>query len=163
MRTIQDDFREYAYLDRKRSEEAGITPREYQRWLLLRSRLERVFSQGPPTEESERRGSLRIPTRLAVEYDAEAGLAGTVTNLSRTGCYISTELPAPVGTHLTLILELATTGERLELSAEVVSIIAARTGRASDRGMGLRFQDVPPEDQKRLDDLYASLRPELPS
>jgi uncharacterized protein (TIGR02266 family) len=77
-----------------------------------------------------------------------------VINLSRTGCFIRTELPAAVGTRLTLLLGVAPLGETLELDAEVVSTDVSRDGRLRERGMGLRFLDMKPESRKKLDELY---------
>lgn len=153
MRTLQEDFREFAHLDRKRTSD-GVTTAEYRRWLQLRARLDQVFSSGPPQGRAERRRSLRVPTRLRVAYDAEAGLEGVVTNLSRTGCFVRTDLPASVGTKLTLLLRVAALGETLELAAEVVSIDMSRDGRVRERGMGLRFLEMGPEARKQLDELY---------
>jgi uncharacterized protein (TIGR02266 family) len=157
MRTIQEDFREFAHLDRKRTGD-GVTPREYRRWLLLRHRLDKAFTSGPPEGQNERRSSLRVPTRLRVSYDRLAGLEGVLGNLSRTGCFIRTDLPAPVGTRLELVLSTDALPDVLELHAEVVSIDVRQDGRmAGERGMGLRFIELSPETQKKLDALYAGL------
>jgi len=157
MRTLQEDFREFAHLDRKRTGD-GVSPREYRRWLLLRHRLDKAFTSGPPEGLTERRTSLRVPTRLRVSYDRLAGLEGVLGNLSRSGCFIRTDLPAPVGTRLDLVLRSDGLPDDLELPAEVVSIDMRHDGEeAGERGMGLRFLDVPPEAQKQLDMLYAGL------
>jgi len=157
MRTIQEDFREFAYLDRKRTGD-GVTPREYRRWLLLRQRLDKAFTAGPPEGQSERRSSLRVPTRLVVFYDALAGLEGVLSNLSRTGCFIQTDLPAPIGTRLALLLSGQGLSDALEISAEVVSVDVRPDGRAAaQRGMGLRFFDVGSEARKKLDEIYSGL------
>ena len=158
MRTIQQDFREFAHLDRKRTGD-GVTPREYRRWLLLRHRLDKVFTSGPPAGQSERRTSLRVPTRLMVSYDALSGLDGVLTNLSRTGCFIRADLPAPVGTRLDLMLNGEDLPEVLELQAEVVSIDVRQDGSTlGERGMGLRFLQLSADTQKKLDSIYAELR-----
>jgi len=158
MRTIQEDFQEFLYLDQKRAGE-GVSPKEFGRWQLLCQRLEKAFAGGfgrPPG--ADRRQSLRLPTRLRVAYDALSGLEGTVINLSRGGCFVRTDLPAPIGTHLTLLLYVANLPELLELGGEVVSVRARpRVADPRDWGMGLRFENVPPETQKKLDDLYVSL------
>jgi uncharacterized protein (TIGR02266 family) len=158
MRTIQEDFQEFLYLDQKRAGE-GVSPKELGRWQLLYQRLEKAFAQGrerPPG--AERRQSLRLPTRLRVTYDALSGLEGTVTNLSRGGCFVRTDLPAPVGTHLTLLLYLANLPDQIELGAEVVSVrTRPRVVDRRDWGMGLCFENVAPETQKKLDELYTRL------
>ena len=157
MRTIQEDFREFAHLDRKRTGD-GVTPREYRRWLLLRHRLDKAFTAGPPEGQNERRRSLRIPTRMRVSYDALSGLEGVVSNLSRSGCFIRTDLPAPVGTRLDLMLQGASPDGVLELHAEVVSVDVRHDGTTpGERGMGLRFLELSAESRKQLDALYAGL------
>jgi uncharacterized protein (TIGR02266 family) len=157
MRTLQEDFREFARLDRKRTGD-GVSPVEYRRWLLLRHRLDKAFSSGPPEGETERRSSLRVPTRLVVSYDALAGLEGVVGNLSRTGCFIKTDLPAPVGTRLELVLRDRGSGEPIQVPAEVVSMDVAQDGSGlGRRGMGLRFVDPDPDTRKKLDEIYAGL------
>ena len=161
MRTLQEDFREFAHLDRKRTGD-GVSPAEYRRWLQLRERLDHAFSAGPPQGRAERRKSLRVPTRLRVAYDAEVGLEGIVTNLSRTGCFVRTDLPAAIGTRLTLLLHVAVLGETLELAAEVVSMDVSRDGRTRERGMGLRFLEMGSDDRKRLDRLYEAAEAAVP-
>jgi len=157
MRTIQEDFREFAHLDRKRTGD-GVSPREYRRWLQLRHRLDKAFTSGPPEGQSERRASLRVPTRLRVSYDRFAGLEGVLASLSRTGCFLRTDLPAPVGTRLELVLRSEVLPEALELPAEVVSIDMRHDGgNTEERGMGLRFLGLSPAAQKQLDTLYAGL------
>jgi len=157
MRTIQEDFREFVHLDRKRTGD-GVTPTQYRRWLELRHRLDKVFSAGPPEGQPERRSSLRIPTRLRVTYDPVSHLEGVLRNLSRTGCFICSDLPAPVGTRLQLVLRGRGMAEPVELDAQVVSHDIAHDGAMPGlRGMGLRFVELGPEARKKLDELYATL------
>jgi hypothetical protein len=150
MRTIQEDFREFAHLDRKRRGD-GLSPRQLHRWEVLRARLDDAFGSRPPEGRTERRRSLRVPTRLRVICGAAAGPDGTVVNLSRTGCFVRTGTPAPLGAELTLLLEPGPGAPALEVEAQVVS------GGPSERGMGLRFRTPPPDLRKRLDDLYEAL------
>jgi hypothetical protein len=162
MRTIQEDFREFAHLDHKRRGD-GLSPRELHRWQVLRSRLDGAFGSRPPAGSGERRSSLRVPTRMRVSFAAASGSEdmlthpeGTVTNLSRTGCFVCTETPAPLGTQLTLVLSLGTREEPIEVGAQVVS------GGAGEGGMGLRFCETSPESRKRLDALYEGLEADTP-
>jgi c-di-GMP-binding flagellar brake protein YcgR len=63
-----------------------------------------------------------------------------------------------VGTRLDLVLRSRDSGEPLQLPAEVVSVDVARDGTGlGRRGMGLRFLELEPDVQKKLDELYASL------
>lgn len=154
MRSIQEDFREFAYLDRKRTAE-GLAAFEFERWQILHHRLDKLFSGGRPEGAREQRQSLRLPTRLRVVYDGLSGSEGTVANLSRGGCFIKTEVPAARGTRLTLLIEARNLENVLEIEAEVVSVVLRRAGFG--RGMGLRFLPMPPETQKKLNELYESI------
>ena len=81
-----------------------------------------------------------------------------MARISRTGCFIKTDLPAPVGTRLDLMLNSSNLPEVLEVQAEVVSIDVRHDGKtAGERGMGLRFLELKPEAQKKLDEIYAGL------
>jgi len=151
MRTIGEDFREFAYLDRKRTAE-GLSPAEFERWQILHVRLDRAFSGGPPPGAIQKRASLRLPTKLHVSYDGLQGESGVVVNLSRGGCFIRTDLPAQIGTCLTLLLHTANVGGTLEIECEVVSTCLRNVGRG--RGMGVRFVSMSPETAKALSDLY---------
>jgi uncharacterized protein (TIGR02266 family) len=154
MPSIQETFREFAYLDRKRTAE-GLTPLEFERWQLLHFRLDGAFTGGAPPGATERRGSLRLPTRLRVTYDGLDDHGGMVVNLSRGGCFIRTELPAPIGTRLTLVVEAANIGESFEIEAEVVSTSLRDIG--SGRGMGVRFESMSPEVVKQVEELYEKI------
>lgn len=156
MRTIQEDFREYAHLDRQRTGD-GLTPVQYRRWRTLRERLDAAFGSRRPAGRNERRASLRVPIRLRAVYDAASGLEGTATQLSRTGCFVRTEVPAAVGTNLTLVLAAGTAGA-LEVPAQVVSHNGSRGGAAP--GMGLRFRDPSAATRKQLDALYEAVEAE---
>ena len=149
MRSLPEHFHEFVHLDRKR-EGDGITPAEYSRWLFLRAHLDDAFGSRPPSG-GERRGSLRVPTRLKVTYDEASGLDGTVTNLSRTGCFVRARLPAVVGARLMLVIGLGD-GAVLEVPGQVVSCQAGR-----EPGMGICFTHPSPEVRKQLDLLYEGL------
>ncbi|HKJ23717.1 MAG TPA: PilZ domain-containing protein [Myxococcota bacterium] len=154
MRTIQEDFREFVHLDRKRTTD-GLTTVEFKRWQILHYRLDKAFAGRPPPGDAEQRASLRLPTRLRVTYDGLGGEGGTMVNLSRGGCFVRTDLPAPIGTRLTLIVDAANVGETLEIDGEVVSVSLRQVGRG--RGMGIRFDAMTPEVAKKLSDLYEQI------
>jgi uncharacterized protein (TIGR02266 family) len=153
-RTIQEDFREFLYLDCRRVAD-GLSTTEFERWQILHHRLNSAFSSAPPSRGAERRRSLRLPTRLRVVYDGLQGHRGTVVNLSRAGCFVRTKVPAPVGTRLRLILEISNLPDELEIDAEVVS--TNYRSNQSGRGMGLRFVDMEPDTRKRLYELYENI------
>jgi uncharacterized protein (TIGR02266 family) len=154
MRTLQEDFQEFIHLDRKR-EADGLTTIEFERWQILHHRLDAAFGGRRPPGAAEQRQSLRLPTRLRVTYDGLRDEGGVVVNLSRGGCFVRTRLPAPVGTRLNLIIDATNAGEEIEVEGEVVSTCLRNVGRGP--GMGIRFEDMSPEDAKRLEDLYGNI------
>ena len=153
---LQQMFREYAHLDRKRTT-SGVTPQEYQRWLALKAQLARTFSKGPPGGGAERRDLIRVPTRMKVSFQTNEGVARAVmTNLSRGGLFINTAFPAPLGTRLELALRIDSTGEELHIPAEVVSQNVGGGYDTQNLGMGVRFLALTPPVRKKIDEIYAA-------
>ena len=110
MRDVALLFREYIHLERKRTSK-GLSPRELQRWTALKRVLGKEFSPGLSDEKADQRGSVRIPTRLAVAFRSSGELRSSLmTNLSRGGVFIATEQPVEIGTHLELQLRIEETG-----------------------------------------------------
>jgi hypothetical protein len=73
---------------------------------------------------------------------------GSLTDISRTGCYLETLTTLPRNAKCELMLNLD--GVEVRAGAEV------RVSHPS-MGMGLQFIDIDPTDQKRLDDLLVRL------
>ncbi len=162
MASIHQMFREFANLDRKRSGD-GVTPLEYQRWKHLNQELARAFDGGRRGAGVERRGSLRVPTRLKLSFQTEGRLGQAVMrNLSRGGLFIATAFPAEVGTRLDLRVRIESSGEMLEIPVEVVTTHVGPGGTTQALGMGVSFVNPTPELRKKLDELYASVRLDVP-
>lgn len=154
MASLPELFREYVHLDRKRTGE-GVSVAENARWAALRAQLDRRFSSGPPAGE-ERRDSVRVPIRLKIGVvGPEGSRDAVVTNVSRSGLFINTAFPEPVGTRIDLRLRVASTGELLEIPGRVVSNHVGRDLSKRKLGMGVCFLSVPPAVRARLDALYA--------
>jgi uncharacterized protein (TIGR02266 family) len=154
MSDVATRFREYIELERRRDGE-GLTPLELERWTLLKRFLSRRFNPEVSDSRADQRRSVRIPTRLTVSFrDEDALRSSLMTNLSRGGLFISTERPAEIGTSLLLRIDVAETGDRIEVPAEVVSLNVGPDLVRSGRGMGLRFKPACEEMQRKLDDLY---------
>ncbi len=150
-------FREYTHLDRKRTGD-GLTPREFDRWRLLARELARRFSKGRPGGGSERRESVRVPTRLKVAFESrDQVVQALMTNLSRGGLFINTALPPEPGTRFDLKLQIEASGETLEIPSEVVSVHVGSGFSTGEMGMGVRFLNMSEELRKKVDDLYESL------
>lgn len=149
-RNIASLFLQYARLDRKRAVE-GLTELEEQIWANLSRYLgQRLTPQLPPG--TERRSSIRVATELACSYGAlPRSRDAAVTDLSRSGAFIRTDEPLPVGSELWVRID-DERGLRVELSA----VVATNLETAGKRGMGVRFAPMGPDAMKAIDDLYQS-------
>ncbi|HEY3928593.1 MAG TPA: PilZ domain-containing protein [Candidatus Koribacter sp.] len=104
--------------------------------------------------DASREGRRRMP-RYAVRGGGEIrqpGMKtvvwGSMTDISRTGCYLETLTTLPRDAKCELMLNIE--GVEIRAGAEV------RVSHPS-MGMGLQFVDIDPSDQKRLDDLLIKL------
>jgi uncharacterized protein (TIGR02266 family) len=92
------------------------------------------------------------PRRLDVnlEFESLAQFTQYVSNISRTGCFLRSRDPWPVGTRLKLRFTLLVDDpEVLEATGEVVRV------SERPRGMGLKFLQLPVEARKVIDRLLA--------
>jgi hypothetical protein len=106
------------------------------------------------SSDETREGRRRMP-RYAVRGGGEIrqpGMKtvvwGSMTDISRTGCYLETLTTLPRNAKCELMLNVE--GTEIRAGAEV------RVSHPS-MGMGLQFNDVDPTEQKKLDDLLAKL------
>lgn len=154
MQDLASRFREYIQLERRRDGE-GLSTAEYERWMQLKRLLSRRFSPGVSDEQADERRSVRIPTRLTATFRDEAELRSSLmSNLSRGGVFVATDRPLEIGASLELRIDLADSGESLEVPVEVVSCNVGPNFDRSQRGMGLRFRPTSDEMQRKLDALY---------
>lgn len=145
-------FRAFVELDRKRAH--GLDPFELRRWLELKRRLARQLRPGLSDADADRRASIRVPARLRVCFGDLGELRRCwMTNLGRGGLFVVTPHPAPLGTPLRLRVTVAETGEEIEIPVSVVCHDLDPELKRR-RGMGVRFLELAPDVQKRLDDLY---------
>jgi uncharacterized protein (TIGR02266 family) len=108
----------------------------------------------PPKPPSERRAAVRakaiIPVR--VRYDSVLDFVETQSmNISSTGMFIVTEAPTPMGTVIEFEFSLADGFVLLKGLAEVVRVV---TGGIVE-GMGVRFVDLDPENQRIINRIVA--------
>jgi uncharacterized protein (TIGR02266 family) len=150
-------FREYIRLDRKRSS-GGLTPAEFERWTLLKRSLGKKFSPGLSDADSDRRSSLRIPAQLRVDLPSIAELRGKLmTNLSRGGLFVATTHLLDIGTRVTLHINIGSSGERLEIPAEVVSQNVGPGYESEPPGLGLKFLEMAEDVERQLEALYEEI------
>jgi hypothetical protein len=141
---------QYARLDRKRSHE-GLSAPEAE----LLAKLNRYLSNAlmphvPPG--AERRNSIRVPAELSCRWEPVVRAEdGRITTLSRTGAFIRTPAPAPVGQEISIAIELPA-GGTLEVPGAVVT---QRLGSDPERrGMGIRFGRMARAAMDSIDGLY---------
>ncbi len=107
---------------------------------------------GPPRSErrSAQRAGLVIPVRL--RYESVLDFVDTQSmNISRTGMFIVTEAPAPLGSHIEFEFSLTDGFVLLKGLAEVVRV----STRGIVEGMGVRFLDLDVENQRMIDRIVA--------
>ena len=98
-----------------------------------------------PDVAVERRGAPRYPMVLAVqvfELPRGAKLTARTSDISRTGCYIDTLNPSPVGTRVRL---------RVTHHDEILEVVGAVVYTSHSLGMGIYFTEIVPEELAKLD------------
>lgn len=121
MKDVAGRFREHVRLDRLQRS-AGLSPRDLQRWKLLKRKLNQHFSPGLTTEHADLRESVRVPTRIAVSFSSEGELARSLmTNLSRMGVFLGTPHLQEIGTRFELRIHVDDPPRDLAVPVEVVS------------------------------------------
>jgi uncharacterized protein (TIGR02266 family) len=111
--------------------------------------------EGKPSTRTPAKVSRPRPRRVHVnlEFENIDRLTQYVSNISRSGCFLKSREPWPVGTKLNLRFTLlADDPEILEARGEVVRV------SERPRGMGLRFLELPIAARKVIDRLLAKTR-----
>jgi uncharacterized protein (TIGR02266 family) len=121
------------------------------RWLA--SRGMRDEQQGPGGrsvavgKERERRTSARLPVEMWVEELSDGSqVFRRAGNVSRGGMHLDHTIPIPVGTRVRLRFTLPGDNQAIGVIAEIVSIAVNNV-----LGMGVKFIDVDPLTQNRID------------
>ena len=153
MKDLQATFREYMLLERQRANSELSVP-ELQRWTELKKMLNRKIQPELEDHHADRRESIRAPVNLKVSFESYGEVSrALMTNLSRGGLFISTSTPLEIATPIHLRVQVKGAKAELEVSGEVVSINVGGSGSA-EPGMGVRFGELTPEQQKGVDELY---------
>ncbi len=103
----------------------------------------------------ERRGELRAPIALKVEYKRlNTFFADYTRNISRGGTFIRTTRPLPIGTEFIFQLFVPHLDEALQVQGEVQWVVTeadVAEGRQPDPGMGIRFTYRQGSTQEEID------------
>ncbi len=148
---------EFARLNRRRVfGDPALTIVEVERWQELRETLGQRFGddadEGPDT--LERRKHVRHITHIRVTVDCAH--VGIVLNVSRSGLFIATPRPLPLGTEVALQLETSVFDDPLCLIGSVVRVDERGdlTGRC---GMAIMFSELEPSRLAALEELISYL------
>lgn len=102
---------------------------------------------GTTKADKDRRTSARLPIEMWVEELAEGSqVFRRAGNLSSGGMHLDHTIPIPLGTRVRLRFTLPGDNVPLMVNAEIVSIAVN-----SVLGMGVKFLDVEPTTQNRID------------
>ena len=97
--------------------------------------------------DRDRRTSARLPIEMWVEELTEASqVFRRAGNVSRGGMHLDHTIPIPVGTKVRLRFTLPGDSTPIVVTAEIVSIATNNV-----LGMGVKFLDVEPTTQNRID------------
>jgi len=102
---------------------------------------------GMGKSDKDRRTSARLPIEMWVEELTEASqVFRRAGNVSRGGMHLDHTIPIPVGTKVRLRFTLPGDNSPIVVSAEIVSIATNNV-----LGMGVKFLEVEPTTQNRID------------
>lgn len=146
-------FLHYARLDRKRTGE-GLDETEQATWLKLKRYLNQALA-GARESELDRRDSVRVPAELACTFGPVAAeREGVVANLSRSGFFVQSANPLPVGTRIWVNLRHSRSGETIQVVGIVATSFGPTAGTRERMGMGVHFEAMEPAVRDALDELY---------
>ena len=139
-------LREFARLNRRRKD-SGITPLELQRWLDLRSKLEKEFPGRPPPGGGT--------THVVVGFESRHALRRAImANLRPIGLFVPTPFAAEPGTNFGLTVTVEGTGERFAGPVIVASNNVGPGFSTQSLGMGVRFASEDCALRRALEALY---------
>ncbi len=97
--------------------------------------------------------------RHAVDLEAHCSIHDTllesrVTNLSRGGLFIASELSLPLREEVEVVLTLPDRGDDIRAHGQV---IWSRDAQPGPSGMGIKFLEMPPVDSEKLEQYLAVL------
>ena len=135
------------------------------RWLLGRpegadmSKVSVEASVGALAVESEaeRRRSERAELIVRVDYATVDELFSEFTSdINEGGLFIETEKQRPLGTEVSLHFNLPGSARTVQTNGTVVRVSDGSDGATP--GMGIEFEDLPPDARQHIDQIIRSLR-----
>ena len=130
-------------------------------WLLPGGRAN--FREMPDSPDdpsaSDRRGLVRVPIELRVEYRRlNSFFADYTKNISKGGTFIRTTKPLPPGTEFVFVLVIPKLAEPLRLNGEVVWVVdLARSSDDNPPGMGIRFKYLDDSERDQTEEVVGRL------
>jgi uncharacterized protein (TIGR02266 family) len=110
-----------------------------------------------PVDDDERRRQRRLPVQIEVEYEVmEDFLSDVCANLSGGGMFICTAQPLAEGARFRLRFRVPDHPRPIDTVARVMWTQRPGPGLAGAAGMGVRFEDLSPGDQRAVDGWLAS-------
>jgi uncharacterized protein (TIGR02266 family) len=109
------------------------------------------------TATRERRRAGRSALTVRIDYATVDEIFSEFTrDINEGGLFIETEKPHLPGTEVSMQFHLPGTDEVVETIGRVVRV--SRGGTGAPPGMGIEFDELNPDDRKRIDRIVRSLR-----
>jgi len=104
----------------------------------------------------ERRERTRFPVRIDVNYrHGDTYLYSRSSNVSELGIFLVSENPAQKGARLALEFHIPHVRNPISVTGKVAWVEDGQSG--AERGMGIQFVDLTPEQQKQIRSLIRTV------
>ncbi len=124
-------------------------------------RPDRVESN-EPLPEIDRRRTSRAAVTVRIDYSTVDEMFSEFTrDINEGGLFIETEKPHEPGTEVAMQFHLPGTDEVLQTLGRVVRVSPGAPGVTP--GMGIEFDELSPEDRRRIDQIVRALRSREPA
>ena len=122
---------------------------------------EPVPESGADETSSERRRADRSQLTVRIDYATVDEIFSEFTrDINEGGLFIETEKPHLPGTEVSMQFHLPGSDEILETVGRVVRV--SRGGGGLPPGMGIEFDELTPDDRRRIDRIVRALRSQHP-
>ena len=110
-----------------------------------------------PLPEVDRRRTSRAAVTVRIDYSTVDEMFSEFTrDINEGGLFIETEKPHEPGTEVAMQFHLPGTDEVLQTLGRVVRVSRGAPGMTP--GMGIEFDELAPEDRRRIDQIVRALR-----